>query len=120
VPVPAKAAPIKIEEEEFSRKVQTQANFARNEDILADGVELEAAARTTTKSNLKKKPPRHPSVDSDSKRVTFPSLSMTQEMPKKKDTVETTAMATTQATLVNSKRPSSAKNSLKKGAKTST
>lgn len=114
VPAPAK---VKLEEEE-PRKARTQTNFAQNEDIMADGVELEAAARTTTKSILKKKPPRAPSADGDSTRVTFPSLSATQEIPKSKEVApETTVMATTAAT-VTTKRPSSARPASKKGAKT--
>lgn len=83
------------------------------------------------KSNLKnKKPPRHTSVDSE-KRVTFPTLSMTnanQGQSSKGDaeapeaTVMATVMATTADTLPkpasSKQRPTSAKHSMaKKGGK---
>lgn len=60
--------------EEKSRGAQTQANFAKKEDMAK--VDMDLAARTTKKSNLKTKPQRAPSADSD-RHVTFPTLSMT-------------------------------------------
>ena len=51
--------------------------------------DMEEVARTTNKkSNFKKKPPRAPSLESD-RRVTFPTLSMTQEQPTKDEPSET-------------------------------
>lgn len=72
---------------------------------------MERVARTTKKSNLKR-PPKHSSVDSD-KRVTFSTMSATQDLHLK---VKATGMNTTAET---KKRPMSAASSkTKNGAKT--
>lgn len=102
--------------QEVPRKVKTQTNFAKKEDMANNDLEvvIEEAAKTLTaplvKSNLKnKKPPRHPSVDSK-KRVTFPTLSISDANQGGKTADQTTAMATTAETLPKpaKQRPSSA------------
>jgi hypothetical protein len=80
--------------------------------------DLDVLARTT-KSNLKKKPPRPTSSDSD-KRVTFPTTGSATLMAGIKEEEAETQMATTAETIVGKKaRAGSAKTSTKKGVKQS-
>lgn len=105
--------------EQPSRKVQTATNFAKKDALLDQGLnaDLEVAARTTTKSNLKKKPPRPTSTDSD-KKVTFPTMGSLTELAGIQEEPAQTQMATTASTNVKQKsRPSSANPKNKKGVK---
>lgn len=71
----------------------------------------------TTKSNLKKKPPRPTSSDSD-KRVTFPTTGSAMLITGIKEEEAETQMASTAETIVGKKaRAGSAKTSTKKGVK---